>query len=243
MTRTTKVAVLGSTTRSFFGAVLLTLSLLQFVARPALADSVLFTSGPSTYEVDNWDLCGCQPVADTFTLAVDSTVDQASFVVWAFPGDTLLTIDWSILSSPLAGGTTYASGVAAAAAQTFIESNSSGYDIDNEVVSIPSVSLTAGTYWLELGENTVGSAGAPYEAGGDNDYIWWDENDNPGVQAWDGDPTLPSGFLVSGVDACASASCSETFTISGTTPEPGTDGLVLGGLLAMSLYVRRRTAR
>ena len=65
----------------------------------------------------------------------------------------MTSVDWSILTDP-ANGPVLASGTASVV-QTFIQSNVAGYDIDSESFVIPSLALSAGTYWLELGDNTV----------------------------------------------------------------------------------------
>ena len=209
---------------------------------PQASADVLFSSGPYNGTVDGWDISGASaPVADNFVLSGAATVNGASFVTWANPGDVMTTVDWSILSSPVAG-TTYASGTASVSQTLIITPSIFGYDIDNESFSFPDLALSPGTYWLELQNADATTACDPVTTLG---CFFWDENDNPnnipGLQAWDGgigylnntnDPT----------DCGVGQSCTETFTISGT-PEPGSFVLLGSVLLWMAAFIRRRVVR
>jgi PEP-CTERM motif-containing protein len=202
-------------------------------ASSARAGIVLFSSGAVNGEGSNWNI-STYTEADSFTLSAGETVTGASFAVWVLNNDTVNTVNWAITSIPL-GGTTYASGTSTPVSQTFIStdpnynSNSYGYDIDNESFSIPTLAIAStGTYWLDLS----GAVDA------DSYYVFWDENDNPSVSAFsshNGGETLTSG-----TDGCASASCSETFSISGNTPEPATLPLLASGIAGVAILVRRR---
>lgn len=204
-------------------------------APSARAGIVLFTSGAANGEVNGWDISAFTE-ADSFTLSAGEAVTGASFAVWVLNSDTVTAVNWAITSIPL-GGVTYASGTSTPVSQTFIStdpnynSNSYGYDIDNESFSIPTLSIaSSGTYWLNLS----GAVDA------DSYFVFWDENDDPSVSAFsshNGGETLTSG-----TDGCASASCSETFTISGNTPEPASFPLLASGLAGIAILVRRRMA-
>jgi hypothetical protein len=204
----------------------------------AFADSVLFTSGPYNGTVDSWDLTGAQYVANNFTVGYQA-ITSASFVIWADPGDSITTVDWQILTSP--GGTVLASGTAGVTQSLLTTPSIFGYDIDSETFAIPAFVPGAGTYWLQLG-NTQGSANP----------VYWDENDNPnsipGLSGWDS--VVSGGYLTPGNDPadCPTVACTETFSISGTTPEPGSFTLLAVGLagmlmLAAGLKITRRTSR
>jgi hypothetical protein len=204
-------------------------------ASSARAGIVLFSSGAVNGEGNNWDI-SAYTEADSFTLAAGEMVTGASFAVWVLNGDTVTAVNWAITSVPL-GGTTFASGTSTPVSQTFIStdpnynSNSFGYDIDNESFSIPAFTVaSSGTYYLNLS----GAVDA------DSYFVFWDENDNPSVSAFsshNGGETLTSG-----TDGCASASCSETFTISGNAPEPASFPLLASGIAGVAILVRRRRA-
>jgi len=214
------------------------LLVLSCLAGSAHAGSVVFSSGAFNGGIDAWDLTGAQYVADNFTIGGQS-ITGASFVVWADPGDSIATVDWQILTSPIAG-TVLASGTAGVTQTLITTPNIFGYDIDSESFAIPAFTPGPGTYWLELG-NTQGSA-APF---------FWDENDNPNnipnLLAWDS--TVAGGYLNSTNDPtdCPGVACTETFTITGT-PEPGSFSLLATGLgvmlaLRAGFKISRRTGR
>jgi hypothetical protein len=197
-------------------------------AGPASAGILYNNSGPSTGTWDCWGISFGVSTADSFVLSHDATITGANFVVWAYPGDTLTSVDWAILSDPL-GSTTYASGTGAAITQSLLFTpNPDGRDIDTETFSIPGLTLSAGTYWLLL-QNAVVDNG---------DHIYWDQSDGPS-QAWNSDYV---GYLGSHVPAFAcNAPCtdSETFQIVGV-PEPASVGLLAVGLLGMAMLLRRK---
>lgn len=146
-----------------------TLAVLSFALVGAIASvpasaGTLYSNGPGNYTVDAWTLNYGYVVTDSFTIAANSTATSATFDVWAFPGDTLSSVDWSIGSSPYSGATT-----TAAASGAFIETNGYGYDIYTETISLGSLDLSAGTYYF-----TLQNANVP-----NGDPIYWDENDGP----------------------------------------------------------------
>ncbi len=79
--------------------------------RASPLDGVLYDNGPVNGTVDAWAINFGYVVSDTFTLASEDTVSGFDFYVWAYPGDTALSVDWSITSDEF-GGTTYGSGTA-----------------------------------------------------------------------------------------------------------------------------------
>jgi len=130
-------------------------------------DNVIYDNGPVNGTVDAWTINFGYSVSDSFT-ANGRAVTGFDFYVWAYPGDTPLTVDWSITSQPLGGGTVYGSGTASVTS-TFIFSNQYGYDIDKLSVTGLNVALGSGTSWLNL-QNATTSFGDP---------LFWDENSGP----------------------------------------------------------------
>ena len=196
----------------------LTLLCLALAVIPASAQ-VLYDNGPANGSVDAWTVNFGYVVSDTFTVGA-STVGGFDFTVWAYPGDTALTVDWSITSAEF-GGTSYGSGTASLTS-TFISSNQYGYDIDKLSASGLNVALGAGTYWLNL-QNATTSFGDP---------LFWDENSGPSQASESAVGTIASeAFDITSL-ACAGADCGPP------TPEPGS--LVLFGTAIVGLAAVRR---
>ena len=102
---------------------------------------------------------------------VNQTVTGFTFSVWLYSGDTLTSVDWLITDSAF-GGNTEASGTATGStlSTTFAGTNIYGYDVYTVTVSLDSsVTLAAGTYWLQL-QNAVTAW---------NSYAFWGESDGP----------------------------------------------------------------
>jgi len=190
----------------------LTLLCLALAVIPASAQ-VLYDNGPANGSVDAWTVNFGYVVSDTFTVGA-STVGGFDFTVWAYPGDTALTVDWSITSAEF-GGTSYGSGTASLTS-TFISSNQYGYDIDKLSASGLNVALGAGTYWLNL-QNATTSFGDP---------LFWDENSGPS----------------SASESAVGTIASEAFDIKGTggVPEPSSIMLFGSGIVGLAGLLRRK---
>jgi hypothetical protein len=194
----------------------LTLLCLALAVIPASAQTTLYDNGPANGTVDAWTINFGYTVSDTFTLGAASTVQGFDFSVWAYPGDTALTVDWSITSAEF-GGTTYGSGTASLTS-TFISSNQFGYDLDKLTASGLNVAVGAGTYWLNLANATT-SLGDP---------LFWDENSGP------------SQASESAVGTIASEAFDIKGTSGGTVPEPSSIMLFGSGILGLAGVLRRK---
>ncbi len=201
---------------------ILFLSLIGAVATiPAFAGT-LYTNGPVNGTFSGWSINSGFSVSDSFSLAQASTITGADFGAWLFPGDTLTSVDWSIGLTPFdaseGAGTVTPNG-----ALDFV--NEYGFSIDTESFSVPSLSLSAGTYWLTL-QNGSTSLG---------DLVFWDIN-NGGSVAFENFYGNVNGNQEPG-------SNSDPFDINGTpaaTPEPSSFLLLGSGLLGLVRTMRRR---
>ncbi len=188
------------------------------LAIPASAQ-ILYNNGPAGPDIDAWTINFGYIVSDTFTLTSNSTVSGFDFAAWEFPGDKVLTVDWSITSQEN-GGTMYGGGTANVT-QKFISVNAYGYDEDEVTATGLNLGLNAGTYWLNL-QNAVTQQGNP---------VYWDENSGMGCQS-PGCPSLASDSAVGTIP-------SESFDItgtpgSGTTPEPSSVVLFGSAILGLT---------
>jgi hypothetical protein len=194
---------------------------LALASTPAWAD---YNNGPINGNIDAWTINFGFIVSDTFE-ADSSQVVGFMFGAREFPGDSLLTVDWSITSGEN-GGQVLGSGTANVTDQ-FISTNSFGYDIDLISVTglhVPTVPSTQ--YWLNL-QNAVTKAG---------NVVFWDENSGRGCTS-PGCPSIASENTLGSIP-------SEAFAVNtsggGTTPEP--DGIILfgSGILGLGGWLRRK---
>jgi hypothetical protein len=199
------------------GLAVLFLSLVGALAVvPASADTTLYNNtgptsngGDTTYGAFTLDYG--YVVTDSFTLSQSSTVTSANFLIWVISGDTLSSVDWSI-------GTSAYGGTPATATTLSLGQTNSGvygrYNIFDESISIPGLSLGAGTYWFTL-QNAVASNG---------DLAYWDISNGPSSAVHSTIGTVPS----------------ETFQILGPVPEPSSFLLLGSGLMGLAGMVRRK---
>ena len=211
----------------------LTIMFLALAAVPAVAQQVLYDDGPINGTTDAWTINFGYVISDTFELLNNSTVTGFNFGAWEYPGDTLISLDWSITAEEN-GGKVLGSGTVTGNNLTdhFISVNQYGYDIDKITATGLNVNLNSGTYWLNL-QNAVVPSGDP---------VYWDENSGIGCGGDDGKgggcPSRPSGNFIGSIPP-------ESFQVSGnvnsgSTPEPGSFMLLASGLVGVAGVLWRK---
>jgi len=139
------------------------------------------------------------------------------FGSWNVQGDVISTVFWAVGTTPFA--TDVASGTSpVSSVYKGVDGLYKLYPLYTNTVSGLSVPLAAGTYWLSLT-----SAGVPNQH-----PAWWDENDGASTAYYNGTSLIGS----------------EAFDINGgsSVPEPGSMGLLGGGILLMLGALRRKIA-
>src|SRR5271166_2124001 len=203
----------------------LTLLCLALAAIPASAQMWSYDNGPINGTIDAYTINFGYIVSDTF-VAGGSSVNGFSFGTFQFPGDIMLSVDWSITSSEN-GGTVFGSGTASGNNLTdkFLSANQFGYYINEITVTGLNTGVTSGTtYWLNL-QNAVIQTGDP---------VFWDENSGVGC--------MSKGCPSSASESAVGTIPSESFTINGggSTPEPTSIMLLASGALGLAGVLRRK---
>ena len=199
-------------------------------ALPTTAQQTLYDNGPINGEVDSFTINFGFAVSDTFTISgSQSAVSGLSFGAWTFPGDVVESVEVTISTETLGGGTQFFDDTVALT-QSGCFTNNFGFNVCTETGSFSPVSLNSGTYWLTL-QNAVVNTGDP---------TFWDQNDGVGCSS----PGCPS----QGIESSVGSIPSEAFTVlggttttssTGTTPEPATMLLLGSGAILALARVRR----
>ena len=199
---------------------LLTICLLAAV--PALADSLLYTSGPYSGVLGGYNIDVTKyAVSDPFTVPASSDIETLSIVYWdSSATDVLTTVQMAISSSALPGGGFQ---TLTANDNILLGTNAGGYSLYQADFTFTSIDW-AGAGWLTL-ENACTTGGC---------------NDGTGKVLWDTNGvTLTSEYSYLGgtnIDG-------ETFSLDGTVPEPSSLLLLGSGLLGLAGMLRRKLAR
>lgn len=198
-------------------------ALLAGLVTTSVNADTLYTDGGIDGNTNALTLGAGQIVADSFTLSANSLVTGISnFVTWDAFSQDVTNVDWAITST--AGGVVLASGTQTAVTASDVFTNSQGYVIDDNSFQIPSLSLAAGNYWLQLTNATTTSG----------QYAFWDINS----------ATLPGNSLSwTNLTGECSPLCSSPFQITGTAvtavPLPPSLLMLLSGLGVTGLFARR----
>jgi hypothetical protein len=205
---------------------------------PASADTTLYdNTGPTSkglhgyfgYTINlPWE------IADSFTLASNSTLTSVNFLAWLTAGDAMTNVDWSITEYAFGyaiGGNIYGSETASLT-DTYTGTQLYGSeDLDQESFSLPGLSLAAGTYYLQL-QNAVTGYGNP---------LYWDASNGSSDAAQAGNDSDP--YDLNGANSNPGSN-SETFQILGSpdsvTPEPSSFLLLGSGLLRLAGLIKRK---
>ena len=198
-------------------------------AVPACAsDLVLYdnTVSGTSYETNSYVINSYEQNTNSFILSPtypgypDYTITGAVLGVWLTPGDSALDVDWQIVSTPfatpnIAGGT---SGVLSSTPEGTLD----GFDMYQVSFSIPSLTLAAGTYYLEI------------------DSI--DTSSLSNIADWDVSNGASTGYI----QDLSPLPESETFQILGATggaiitPEPSSFLLLGSGLAGLAGLLKRK---
>ena len=176
--------------------------------------SVLYQNGSIGTSLLGPSLNGTVRVADSFTLSSDSTVTGVNFEAWLLPYTSSYSLTWLIVPT---NPDWVNSGTAATVTSVDAGTSVSGWELTEGSFSTGSVSLSSGTYYLEL-----------FAASGTVNVLW-DQSSGPSTAyAGSGNSISSEYFQILG-DAATS-----------NTPLPATLPLFASGLGALGLLGWRR---
>jgi len=165
-------------------------------------------------------ISGGSEVTDSFVLSSGASVTAVANVgIWVLTGDFPVSLSWVISTAPDGGGTVEGSGAGVGLGTTFLETVGS-FDIFSASFSTGSLSLSAGTYYLELFGATSKNSGS----------VFWDINGGPSTADSNGSPITSESFEVDGGSV-------------GPVPEPTSvvmSGIGFAALAGLALLRRRQ---
>jgi hypothetical protein len=157
-------------------------------------------------------------VTDSFTLSSAATVTSITFSNWVYAGSTPSTVDWYIAGEAFGdAGQNY--GVGASLTDTLSGTNGD-YNIYEATFSTGGIALAAGTYWLELLDESV--TGADWQG------------------SWGFSTSALTAESYSGGDTTDTAGNSFQVYGDADVSEPGSLALFGAGLAGMGFVRRRR---
>lgn len=164
--------------------------------------NIIYENGPTDGQTYAWGINFGGTVSDTFTITQNAAqISGMNFGAWLYPGDVLQSVEVSISSQPLKGGTSYFDQIINLT-QSGCVPNNSGFTVCTEAGSFTVSGLNAGTYWVNL-QNAVVNTGDP---------VYWDQNSGVGCHS----QGCPSQAEESSVGTIPS----EAFTVLGTSSPP-----------------------
>ena len=195
---------------------LLTICCLMLAVAPAMADT-LYSNGPYNGEENFAYISGGISVSDSFTCggANGCSVEDFHMVTWNSIRQSLTSLELQLGASSF--GNNYTDQVLSPSGSTDLGTNEFGFELWQYDFSFSNVAVPNGTSWVTL-SNAVTNIGGPFG---------WDENSGPSQAYTNFVGSIPS----------------ESFTLTGTTPEPSSIMLFGSGILGVISVLRRRLMR
>ncbi|PZN84209.1 MAG: hypothetical protein DM484_03145 [Candidatus Methylumidiphilus alinenensis] len=194
---------------------------LGFAAGSASADTIVYDNGPINGTINAYNIYFGFAITDSFTLSSNASVhDFDNLGLWVYPGAQPTSVDFLITTAAF-GGITVDSGTAALSSVQ-VGTGFGYYPIYSSSFNIPSLPLSAGTYWLQL-QNAVTTNGS---------HVYWDINYGPSTAY-----LQPYGYGTYAIG-------SESFQVTATpTPIPAALWLVGSGLAGVFGFARRKAGK